>query len=58
MIESFTSELNIKGVIYPHLTIFVVGLSLSVALVTSTVATFLAIFSEVKREAVENMRNE
>jgi len=58
MIESFTSELNIKGVIYPHLTVFVVGLSLSVALVTSILATFLAIFSEVKREAVENMRNE
>lgn len=58
MIESFTSELNIKGVIYPHLTIFVTALSFSVALVTSTLATFLAIFSEVKKEAVENMRNE
>lgn len=58
MIESFTSELNIKGVIYPHLTTFVTVLSLTVALVTSILATFLAIFSEVRKEAVENMRNE
>lgn len=58
MIESFTSELNIKGVIYPHLTIFVVILSLTIAIATSILATFLAVFSEVKKEAVENMRNE
>jgi len=58
MIESFTSELNIKGVIYPHLTIFITSLSLFIALSTSILATFLAIFSEVKKEAVENMRNE
>jgi len=57
MIESFTSELNIKGVIYPHLTIFITSLSLFIALSTSILATFLAIFSEVKKEAVENMRN-
>jgi putative ABC transport system permease protein len=58
MLEAFTTELNIKGVISPRLTITTVILSLSVGLFTSIVATLLAVAPEVRKEAAMNMRIE
>lgn len=58
MLEAFTTELNIKGVISPRLTTATVILSLSVGLLTSIVATFLAVAPEVRKEAAMNMRIE
>ncbi len=58
MLEAFTTELNIKGVISPRLTTATVILSLSVGLLTSVVATFLAVAPEVRKEAAMNMRVE
>ncbi len=58
MLEAFTTELNIKGVISPRLTLTTVLLSLSVGLFTSIVATLLAVAPEVRKEAAMNMRIE
>lgn len=58
MLEAFTTELNIKGVISPRLTLTIVILSLSVGLFTSIVATLLAVAPEVRKEAAMNMRIE
>ena len=58
MLEAFTSELNIKGIIYPRLTFYITGLSLLVGLITSILATYLAVSPEVEKEAAHNMRSE
>lgn len=55
--ESITDELNLKGVIYPMLTVSTVLLTFIVAILTSTIATITAISKEVKKEAITNMRN-
>lgn len=58
MLEAFTTELNIKGVISPRLTLLTVILSFSIGLLTSIAATFFAVAPEVRKEAASNMRIE
>ena len=56
-LEKFTTELNVKGVIYPIWTFSTVILTFNVSILTSILATFMAISNEVKKEAIINMRN-
>ena len=56
-LEKITSELNIKGIIYPVLDLPTVILTFTIAILTSIIATYMAISQEVKKEAVVNMRN-
>lgn len=56
MLEAFTTELNIKGVISPRLTLLTVVLTFSIGLLTSIMATFFAVAPEVRKEAASNMR--
>ena len=56
MLEAFTTELNIKGVISPRLTLLTVALTFSIGILTSIAATFFAVAPEVRKEAASNMR--
>jgi len=56
-LEKITTELNIKGIIYPILDFHTIILTFSIAILTSIIATYMAISQEVKKEAIVNMRN-
>ncbi len=58
MMETISSDVNMKSIIYMYYGIDVLLVSFIFGVIVSFLATYVAVRPEVKKEAVENLRNE
>ncbi len=58
MMETISSDVNMKSIIYMYYGLDVLFVSFVFGVVVSFLATFIAVRPEVKKEAVDNLRNE
>ncbi len=56
--ETISSDVNMKSIIYMYFGLDVLFVSFIFGVIVSFLATFVAVRPEVKKEAVENLRNE
>lgn len=58
MMETMSSDVNMKSIIYMYFGVDVLLVSFVFGVIVSFLATYVAVRPEVKKEAVENLRNE